>query len=60
MTLLLIPKISSASEKLEKGSTLKQDSIVFTIDEAEKLKQRIFELEKKRKRVRGNFKTFRN
>ena len=49
VTLLLFPRISSASEILKAGETLKEDSVVFTIDEAEKLKARIFELEKKEK-----------
>ena len=47
--LLLIPQTSNASEILEKGAVLKEDSVVFTIEEAEKLKQRMFELEKKEK-----------
>ncbi len=45
--LLLFPRISSASEIMEAGQVLKEDSVVFTIEEAEKLKARIFELEKK-------------
>lgn len=48
---LLFPKISSASETLKKGDVLKEDSVVFTIDEATRLKNRMFELEKKEKEL---------
>ena len=41
--------MSFGSEMLEKGSVLKEDSIVFTIEESERLKARILELEKKEK-----------
>ena len=56
MMLLLVPKTSNASEKLEKGTVLKEDSIVFTIEEAERLKQRVFELEKKEKELEETLK----
>ncbi len=48
-TLLLLPRTSKASEILKAGESVKEDSVVFTIEEAEKLKSRIFELEKKEK-----------
>ena len=48
-TLLLFPRTSKASEILKAGESVKEDSVVFTIEEAEKLKSRIFELEKKEK-----------
>ena len=47
--LLLFPRTSKASEILKAGESVKEDSVVFTIEEAEKLKSRIFELEKKEK-----------
>tara|TARA_B100001287_G_C22573128_1_gene477237 strand:- start:376 stop:771 length:396 start_codon:yes stop_codon:yes gene_type:complete len=45
----LLPRTSKASEILKAGESVKEDSVVFTIEEAEKLKSRIFELEKKEK-----------
>ena len=45
----LFVSLSFGSEMLEKGSVLKEDSIVFTIEESERLKARILELEKKEK-----------
>jgi len=45
----LFPRTSKASEILKAGESVKEDSVVFTIEEAEKLKSRIFELEKKEK-----------
>jgi len=45
--LLLIPRISKASEVLEEGTVLEEKSLVFTMEEADKLKNTIFELEKK-------------
>ena len=49
MLLGLLVSFSFGSEMMEKGDVLTQDSIVFTLEESEKLKQRILELEKKEK-----------
>lgn len=43
---------SNASEKMSKGDVLKQDSIVFTIDEAEALRKKILELEEKERKLK--------
>ena len=49
--LCFIVGISNASEKMDKGSILKEDSIVFSLSEAEKLKERILELEEKERKL---------
>lgn len=51
MFLLVLSHLTFASEILEKGSVLKEDSYVFSIEEAESLKSRIIELEKKEKEL---------
>lgn len=42
-----------ASEEMQKGDVLKEDSLVFTKEEAERLKARIIELESKEREL-GN------
>ena len=49
--LLLIPSISNAGDIVKKDQCLEKDSYVFTIEEAERLKQRIHELEEKEKKI---------
>lgn len=51
LIMFLLVGVSSASEKMEKGSILKEDSIVFSVGEAEKMKARILELEEKERRL---------
>ena len=46
--LILLPSVF-AGDIIKKGEILKEDSYVFSIDEAERLKQRLAELEKKEK-----------
>jgi len=48
---LFISAKALASEEMEKGDVLKEDSIVFSISEAEELKKRILELEDKERRL---------
>ena len=45
LSLLVFP--AAAGDEVKAGTVLKQDSYVFSIDEAEKLKIRIEDLEKK-------------
>ena len=49
MFVVLLASICFGSEVMSKGEVLKEDSVVFTVEEAEKLKSRILELEKKEK-----------
>lgn len=49
MFFVLLASICFGSEIMSKGEVLKQDSVVFTVEEAERLKARILELEKKEK-----------
>ena len=49
--LLFLINYSFASEKMNKGDVLKEDSIVFSIEEAEKLKARVLELEEKERKL---------
>ena len=49
--LLLTPSISNAGDLVKKDQCLKEDSYVFTIEQAESLKQRIHELEEKEKKI---------
>lgn len=47
MFLLVLFNLCFSSEIMKEGSVLKQDSYVFSIEEAERLKKRVAELEKK-------------
>lgn len=47
MFVVLLASICFGSEVMSKGDILKEDSVVFTVEEAERLKSRILELEKK-------------
>lgn len=49
--LFLLLSSVMASEELPKGSVLKEDSYVFSLQEAEDLKLRIIELEEKEKKL---------
>lgn len=49
MLMLFLSQNAVAGDEMKSGSVLTQDSYVFSIDEAEKLKVRIQELEKKEK-----------
>ena len=49
MFVVLLASICFGSEVMSKGEVLKEDSVVFTVEEAEKLKSRILELENKEK-----------
>lgn len=47
--LIIFTSIASAGDEMKAGSVLKQNSYVFSIEEAEKLKIKIEDLEKKEK-----------
>lgn len=47
MFVVLLASICFGSEVMSEGDILKEDSVVFTVEEAERLKSRILELEKK-------------
>lgn len=49
MFFVLLVSICFGSEIMSEGEVLTEDSVVFSVDEAEKLKSRILELEKKEK-----------
>ncbi len=49
MFFVLLVSICFGSEVMSEGDILKEDSVVFSVDEAEKLKSRILDLEKKEK-----------
>lgn len=47
LALMRFSGVSYAGDVVSAGETLKEDSYVFTIEEAERLQERLFELEKK-------------
>lgn len=47
LALMRISGVSYAGDIVSAGETVKEDSYVFTIEEAERLQERLFELEKK-------------
>ena len=49
MFLFTLTSIANASDEMKAGSVLKQDSYVFSLEEAERLKIKIEDLEKKEK-----------